>query len=431
MIMNNWEQEYRGKLTTPGEAVRLVRSGDWVTSGLNECPPLIGALARREDLEGVTYFAGESFGGILELLRPPAVPRFRVIAAFLNPFTQPDFQEGSFEFLPCYFSTGSKIFTEKILRCDAAFVQVTPPDAFGFCSLGNSVDYIKDACEQIPTVIAQVNRHLPRTCGDTLIHCSRFAAVVEEDAPLFDVPPPAVESLHRLIAGHLAELVEDGATVEAGAGNVVQCAVSCLTGKRHLGIHSEMFTEALMDLVRSGAADGSRKTIYRGRAVANMAFGSAELMRFVTENPAVEFHPAGTTLQPEVIARNHKMTAINTGYQVDLFGQVNAESRRGMQMTGVGGQTDFNRGAAMSPGGKAIIILASRTSRGLSTIVSALEQGVPVTSTRNDIHYVVTEHGIAPLIGRTTRERARALITVADPAHRDKLEFEARQLGLL
>ncbi|MEW5784216.1 MAG: acetyl-CoA hydrolase/transferase C-terminal domain-containing protein [Bacillota bacterium] len=429
--MKKWQEIYRERMVTPEEAVQAIKPGHWVTSGLMECRSLTSALANRADLVNVTYFVGESFGGILDLVNSPYAASFRVIAAFLNPFTQQDYQAGKFEFMPCYFSTGSKLFLERIIHCHAAFVQVSPPDDFGYCSLGNSVDYIKDACDYVPLIIAEVNRHLPRTCGDTLLHVSRFNAIVERDQEMFSEPPPQVADIHHTMAGYLSELVENGSTIEAGAGNVVQCVVSCLTGKRDLGIHSEMFTDALRILMEAGAADGGCKTIFRHKAVANMAFGSAELYRFINNNLDVELHPAGVVLQPDVIAKNHKMTAINTGYQVDLFGQVNAEYRHGVQMTGVGGQTDFNRGAAMSPGGKAIIAITSTTSKGKSNIVAALEPGTPVTSTRNDIHYVVTEYGVANLIGRTTRERARELINVAAPQWREELSAQARQLGLL
>lgn len=426
----NWRSTYSQKLVSPEVAVKVVQPGDWVTCGLNEPVALIDALSARADLTDVTFYAGESVQGkVLRVLESPS--KIRLIISFLNPFTQAAFNEGRFEFLPSFFSSGTRVFAESTIKCNVAFVSVTPPDARGYCSLGTSVDYIKDAIEYIPTVVAEVNDQMPRTCGDTLIHVSRFTYVVENSSPILTYPPPPVDSESETIAALLSQLVEDGATIEAGAGDLVSSAVSCLR-KNDIGIHSEMFVHALMKLVKEGVANGSRKSIDRGKAVANMAYGNQEFYEFIAENPAVELRPASYVLNPMVIAKNYKMTAINTGYQVDLLGQVNAESLRGIQRTGVGGQTDFARGAAMSPGGKSIIIIRSTSGKGkFSNIVPYFEPGTPVTSTRCDIDYVITEYGIARLSGRTTRDRARALISIANPAFRDYLEEEARKLRLL
>lgn len=426
----DWRALYRERRVTAAEAVQVIRSGDLVMAGLLEARGLIEALAARADLTDVTYFTGESFGGILPLLE--AGPRFRVITCFLNPFTQPHHARGQIEFAPMFFSSVIKAFGDGYLRPDVAMVQVSPPDAFGYCSLGLSVDYIKRALDDVETVIAEVNPRVPRTRGDTLVHCSRFRYVVERESPLPVFPPPAPDETDRAIAAHLAELIPDGATIEAGAGEAVSRALLALEGPRDLGVHSEMFLDALMELVRRGVVTNARKARERHRSVATMAFGSEELYRFIDDNPAVELHPAQYVLDPRVISQHPCLIAVNTCYQVDLLGQVNAEARGPRQMTGVGGQTDFARGASLSPGGKSIIVLRSTARRGaVSTIVAGFEPGTPVTSTRNDVHYVVTEHGVADLFNRSVRERARKLIGIAHPEFRDELAHQARAMGLL
>ncbi len=427
-----WRQEFERRRVSPQEAAARVQSGQWVTTGLVEARAILTALAERRDLQDVTLFIGESvFGGVMPFLNPEARQHFRVLSAFLNPYTQQPHAEGLLEFVPTFFSTGCKLFHEGYVRCDLALIQVTPPDDHGWCSLGLSVDYIKGALDHIPQIIAEVNPLLPRTAGDTLIHASRFACWAEAPTPPPAMPPGPPKPESQAIAAHLNELVEDGATIEAGAGEIVDSVVRLLE-RKDLGIHSEMFTDGLMELVKRGVASGAAKSMHRYRAVATMAFGSADLYQFVDRNPGVELHPAERVLDPAVIAQNHKMTAINTAFQVDLLGQVNAEARGPRQLTGVGGQTDFARGAAMCPGGKSIIILPATARRGtVSSIVAHFPPGTPVTSTRNDVHFVVTEYGVAQLIGRSIRQRARALIAIAHPDFRPSLEQEAKELGLL
>ncbi len=427
-----WRERFQAREVPAPEAAAQVQSGQWVTTGLVEARAILTALAERRDLQDVTLFIGESvFGGVMPFLNQEARKHFRVLSAFLNPYTQKPHAEGLLEFVPTFFSTGCKLFRDGYLRCDIALIQVTPPDDHGWCSLGLSVDYIKGALDRIPQIIAEINPLLPRTAGDTLVHASRFHCWTEAPTPPPAMPPGAPKPEHEAIAGYLNELVEDGATIEAGAGEIVDAVVRRLE-KRDLGIHSEMFTDGLMELVQRGVATGAAKSMYRLRAVATMAFGSQALYQFVDRNPGVELHPAEVVLDPAVIAQNHKMTAINTAFQVDLLGQVNAEAAGPRQLTGVGGQTDFARGAAMCPGGKSIIILPSTARRGtVSSIVAHLPPGTPITSTRNDVHFVVTEYGVAQLIGRSTRERASNLIAIAHPDFRPALQQEARQLGLL
>lgn len=427
-----WLESHVARQVTAAEAAARIRRGQWVTTGLVEARAIMAALAARTDVEDVTLFLGESvFGGVFPFLTEAARRRFRVLTAFLNPHTQAAHAAGHLEFVPAFFSTGSKVFREGYIRCDVALVQVTPPDAHGWCSLGLSVDYIKGALDHVPVVMAEVNPLLPRTRGDTLVHASRFDCWVE--AP---VPPPVLPGAPErpewgAIAAHLNELVPDGATIQAGQGDVVDAAVARLE-RYDLGIHSEMFTNGLMALMQRGVATGARKTLLRDRAVATMAFGSEELYQFVRDNPGVELHPAELVLDPMTIARNHRMVAINTALQVDLLGQVNAEALATRQVSGVGGQTDFARGAAMCPGGLAVLILPATARRGtVSNIVPALPPGTPVTATRSDMHVVVTEYGVARLIGRSTRERVRDLIAIAHPDHRGGLAHAARQAGLL
>ena len=302
-----------------------------------------------------------------------------------------------------------------------AIVQVSPPDAQGYCSLGTSVDVAKAAVDSATLVLAQVNQRMPRTHGDGLIPFSRIHAWWEHDAPLAGPAPRAPRELDRQIAAHVAALIEDGSTLQVGVGAVPDAVLAALSGHRHLGVHTETFSDGLLPLVESGAIDNSRKACHRGKIVTSFVTGSERLFGFVHDNPGVAFLESDYVNDPANIARNPRAVALNSAVEVDLTGQVAADSVGRRVISGVGGQMDFIRGASLSPGGKAIIALPSCTKHGESRIVATLKEGAGVVTTRAHVHYVATEYGVANLFGLTLSERASALIRIAHPSHRDAL----------
>ncbi len=300
-------------------------------------------------------------------------------------------------------------------------MQVTPPDEQGFCSYGLSVDYTQAAAESAKIVIAQMNTKLPRTAGSK-IHLDALTWIVEHDSPLVELPPPHVGEVERRIGEHVATLVPNGATLQLGIGAIPDAALLSLRDKKDLGIHSEMFSDGVVALAEAGVVTNQKKTIHRGKFVATFLMGTSKLYRFVHNNPDVEMHPVDYVNDPYVIGQHDNMISINSALQVDLMGQVNAEMIGNVQFTGVGGQVDFVRGAGRSAGGKSIIALPSTAAKGkVSRICRQLDAGAAVSTSRNDVHYVVTEYGIADLRGKTLQQRAAALIAIAHPDFRDQL----------
>jgi acetyl-CoA hydrolase len=316
---------------------------------------------------------------------------------------------------------------------DVALVHVSPPDEHGFCSYGVGVECTKAAAEHARTVIALVNRQMPRSLGDSFIHVSRLSRVVEIDRPLVELPrAEGVGEVARAIGSHVASLIEDGSTLQMGIGEIPDAVLLFLKEKRNLGIHTEMFSDGVVDLFERGVVTGEAKTLHRGKIIASFVLGTRKTFDFLDNNPFVEFHPTDYVNDPFVVSRNEKMVAINSALSVDLTGQVCADSIGRCIYSGFGGQLDFIRGAARAKGGRPIIALPSTAKEGsVSRIVDTLAEGSGVVTTRADVHYVVTEHGVAPLFGRSLRERAQALIAVADPAFRDELRSAARRRCLL
>jgi acyl-CoA hydrolase len=308
-----------------------------------------------------------------------------------------------------------------------ALVHVSPPDRHGFCSLGVSVDVSRAAVQTARTVIAQVNPRMPRSHGDGLIHVDQIDAMVEVDDPIYELAPRAVTDQERAIGRHCAELVDDGATLQIGIGAIPQATLAALGDHHRLGIHTEMISDGVLDLVEKGVVTGEAKRVHPGKIVAGFALGSKRLYDFLDDNPQVAMLDMAYINEPANIRRNPKVTAINSAIEVDITGQVCADSIGDRQYSGVGGQMDFIRGAALSEGGKPIIALPSVTASGESRIVSMLKPAAGVVTTRAHVHFVVTEHGIADLFGKNLRQRAAALIAVAHPAHRDALAAEARR----
>ena len=336
-------------------------------------------------------------------------------------------ESGEADYIPVFLSEVPGLFRNGILPLDHAFVQLSPPDCHGFCSLGTSVDASRAAVQTAGAVVAELNPRMPRTHGDALVHVDQIRWAVEVDYPLPEHgarPPGPVEAA---IGRHVAGLVEDGATLQTGIGSIPDAVLAGLGGHRDLGIHSEMFSDGVIDLVRRGVVTGRHKRTHPGKIVATFLLGTRRLYDFVDDNPQVVMVDVAYVNDTAVIRRNPKVTAINSAIEIDLTGQVAADSIGTRQYSGVGGQMGFMRGAALSPGGKPIIALPSRTSRGEPRIVPVLRTGAGVVTTRAHVHWVVTEHGAAHLYGRNLRQRARALIGIADPAHREALERSAHE----
>jgi acyl-CoA hydrolase len=332
---------------------------------------------------------------------------------------------GEADYIPVFLSEVPNLFKRGILPLDVALVQVSPPDAHGFCTLGVSVDASQAAVQQAPLVIAEINPNMPRTHGDGFVHVDDIDYAVEVDYPLPEQARPQLSDAEIAIGRHCAGLVEDGATLQMGIGAIPDAVLAALTGHRDLGVHTEMFSDGVIDLVERGVITGAKKRVHPGKLVASFLMGTRRLYDFVDDNPQVVMLGADYVNDTAVIRRNPRVTAINSAIEVDLTGQVVADSIGTRMFSGVGGQMDFIRGASLSPGGKPIIALPSTTNKGHTRITALLHPGGGVVTTRAHVHYVVTEYGVANLYGKSLRERARALIGLADPAHREALEEAA------
>jgi acyl-CoA hydrolase len=417
------------------EAVEAIRSGDrvYIHPGCAEPEILVKALvARAPELHDVEIVHLMTLGAA-GYVAPGMEKHFRHNSLFTGPNVREAIHSGRADFTPIFLSEIPRLFIDRTLPIDVALIQVSPPDEHGFLSFGVGVDCTKAAAESARTVIAQVNQCMPRTLGDSFIHLSKVHYLVECETKLLELPQEERSSPEsRAIGANMAELIENGATLQIGIGAIPDALLEFLGTKRDLGVHTEMFSDGIIRLVEAGVVNNERKTLHRGKIVASFMLGTQALYDFVDNNPLIELHPSDYVNDPFIISRNDKMVAINSALQVDLTGQVCADSLGHLNYSGFGGQLDFVRGAARSRGGKAIIALPS-TARGgtLSRIVPALSPGAGVTTTRGDVHYVVTEHGVAHLHGRTVRERATALIGIADPRFREELSFEARRLHYL
>ncbi len=429
-----WVDDYRAKLATAEEAVRLVESGQRVYySGNAAIPnPLIRALAERRDelhnvqLNHVLLLGKDPFGS------PEMEGHFRHNSLFVGPADRPSVNEGRADYVPVFLHQIPRLFRERIIPLDVAIIQVSRPDEHGFMSFGVETLATKGATDSARIVIAQVNDYMPRVLGDSFIHISQVTKVVEASEPLPELLPKPAEEVENQIAGHITELIEDGATLQLGIGGIPDAVLKKLEGKRDLGIHTEMVSDGVMEAIEKGIITGRQKTIHRGKAVLTFALGSKRLYEFINNNPLFEAHPTEYTNDPFVVAQHDNLVAINSAIEIDLTGQVCSDSIGPYIFSGFGGQVDFIRGAAQSKGGKPIIALSSTAKHGeLSRIVPFLKQGAGVVTSRGDVHYVVTEFGMAHLFGRNLRERAEALIRISHPKFRDELERAAKERKLL
>ncbi len=423
----NWLEEYRKKIGSPAEAVAVVKSSQRLYVSGNAATPfvLLEALAQRKtELADVQVIHVLLLGKGREdpLSRPEMEGHFRHNSLFVGPADREAVKTGRADYIPIFLSEIPDLL-RKDLPIDVALIHTSPPDEHGFLSLGVECVSTKAAIESAKTIVAQVNEKMPRTLGDSFVHVSRVSKIVEtaEALPelLPDPPGPAEEQIGR----HIAALVEDGATLQMGIGGIPDAVLKQLHSRKNLGIHSEMVSDGVMELMESGVITGSKKTLHMGKAVATFLLGSRKLYEFAHNNPAFEIHPADYTNNPFIVAQNEKMVAINSAIEVDITGQVCADSIGYQIYSGFGGQLDFIRGSARSKGGKPIIALPS-TAKGdkFSRIVPALKEGAGVVTTRGDVHYVATEYGVAYLHGKNLRERAHALIRIAHPKFREELE---------
>ena len=424
----SWRDEYQKKVVTAERAVKGISSGDnvYIHSGCAEPEILVKALiARAESLRDVRIYHILTVGNA-DYVQPEYSKSFRHAAFFIGPNTREAVQSGRADYVPVFLSDIPRLMTSGALRIDVALLQVTPPDDHGFCSLGVALECSKTAALSASYVIAQVNPRMPRVWGDTFIPVNRLDAVVEVDVPLLEMPRDPIDDLHRRIGQHVSTLIEDGCTLQIGIGGIPDSVMEFLTDRRHLGVHTEMFSDGLVDLVASGAVTGDQKTIHPGKIVSSFVLGTRKVFDFIHDNPMVDFYPTSYVNDPFVISQNHRMVALNSALEVDLTGQVCADSLGHRFYSGFGGQVDFIRGAARSQNGKPIIALPSTAKEGtVSRIVPRLKPGAGVVTSRGDVHYIATEYGVASLHGRSIRERAEALIAIAHPNFRDELATAA------
>jgi len=417
------------QIVTPDEAVAGIRSGDQVYVHCAAAAPsvLLDALvARAPELEavGVVHLHIEGPG---PHLAPAMATHFRHRALFIGPNARAAVNEGRADYVPIFLSDVPRLFESRALPLDAVLVNATPPDRHGFCSLGTSVEAMHAAIRAARTVIVQFNSAMPRTLGDSFVHISDIDLAVEVDVPPYQHAVGAIGEIERTIGEHVADLVPDGATLQLGIGAIPAATALALRDKHDLGIHTEMFTDAVVDLVEAGVVSGARKERNRGKIVTAFVMGTSRLYDFVHDNPMVEMRPVDFTNDTHVIRSFSRMVAINSAIEVDLTGQVVADSIGHRLYSGVGGQMDFVRGAALASEGRAIIALPSTAAGGsVSRISSSLKEGAGIVTTRAHVRTVVTEWGVAELFGKSTRERAEALISIAHPDFRDELAADVR-----
>ena len=436
----SWLEKYNSKLVTAKEAVTHIKSGDSiiVQPGCAAPMEILNAMVdRKDELTDVKLYHILIVGNI-PYLKPGMEKHFKHRAFFIGANSRQAVNEGRAEFIPIFLSEVTLLFKKGILPVDIAFINVSPPDEHGFCSYGIDVGNIKTPTEKATLVIAQVNRQMPRGLGNSFIHINKIDYIVEVDEPLLELPqvdPNAsdeVLEVYDKIGKNVADLIEDGSTLQMGIGAIPDNVMKYLRNKKDLGVHTEMFSDGMIDLVEDGIITGDKKTLHHGKIIAGFVLGTKKSFDYINNNPIFEFHPQEYVNDPFIIAKNDKMIAINSAIEVDLTGQVCSDSIGTKLFSGIGGQVDFIRGAAYSEGGKPIIALPSTTKDGkISRIVATLKPGAGVVTSRGDVHYVVTEFGVAQLWGKSIRERVKALINIAHPNFKAELsEFANKTYNL-
>lgn len=424
---------YQNKIVSAEQAVQVVKSGDRVVTGhaCGEPSALVEALVTRAPELSAVEIVHMVAMGPAKYAQPGMEASFRHNALFVGASTRKAVEEKRADYTPCFFSEIPRLFREKLLPVDVALIQITPPDEEGFCSYGLSADYTVAAAECATTVVAQINAKLPRT-GGAKIHLDAVRFLVEKEEPLLELKPPVIGAVEKQIGENVASLIDDGSTLQLGIGAIPDAVLLFLTGKKDIGIHSEMFSDGVVVLAEAGVITNKKKTINPGKFMAAFLMGTRKLYDFIDGNPEVELQPVDYINDPCVIGQHDNMVSINSALQVDLMGQVNAEMIGSRQFSGIGGQVDFVRGVSRAKNGKSIIALPSTASGGkVSRIACELDRGAAVSTSRNDVHYIVTEYGIANLRGKSLRERTLALIGIAHPDFRETLLSEAKSKGIV
>lgn len=419
------------RFVSVADAINLIQSGHkvFVHGGAATPQVLLDQLIEQAPrLQDVTLMHLHTEGPA-QYGRPEFQGHFNVVNFFVGHNIRPMLDYDRVDYLPCFLSEVPRLFRSSAIDLDVALVHISPPDHFGYCSLGVSVDVAKAACDTARIKIAQVNPQMPRTHGDGLIHFSQFNALVHVDTPLPQSQGLAATDEELAIAKHISELIEDGSTLQMGIGSIPDAVTRHLKDRKNLGIHSEMWSDGTLKLIETGVVTNSLKKVHPGKSVSTFLLGSRKLYDFVDDNPSVIQLEADYVNNPLTIARNPKVVAINSAVEIDLSGQICADSVGSKIISGVGGQMDFIRGAALSPGGKPIIAMTSQTRSGKSKIVTSLNPGAGVVTTRAHVHYVVTEFGVANLYGKTLGQRAKELIRISHPSHQQELAFKFSKLN--
>ena len=426
----DWKSIYNERLMTAHEAVTKIKSGDRVSvaHAVGEPSHILEAMVKNKEAYRDVEIVHMVPMGAAEYAQPGMEPYFRHNSVFVGGKTRDTIKAGHGDFTPCFFSQIPNLFT-RTLPLDVSLIHVSPPDEHGFVSCGVSVDYTKTSAEQAKIVIAQVNKYMPRTLGGTFLHISQLSCIVEHDVPIIELPPPKITDVEKAIGENCAGLIRDGDCLQLGIGAIPDSVLLFLKDKKNLGIHSEMFSDGVVELVELGVINNSAKNFHNGKSIATFLMGTKRLYDYADNNPTVNMFPATYVNNPLIAGQNDNLVSINSCVQVDFLGQVCAESVGAMQISAVGGQMDFVRAAAISNGGRSIIAMPSTAAKGdISKIVPFLDEGAAVTTSRYDVEYIVTEYGAANLKYRTTRDRARMLIDIAHPKFRDELKeaFERR-----
>lgn len=422
--------DWTKRIISAEEAASKIKSGHrvFLTGNCSTPETFIDALCKRyHELQSVEIIQILSIGKPI-CISPEMAGHIRVNSLFIDHNVRDAVNDGLADFTPVFLSQIPNLFRSGRLVLDAAIIHVSPPDSHGYCSLGVEVGVTKSAAESAGIVIAEVNPNMPRTLGESFIHISQIDYFIDVDYELPEVKPQPSSPIQVDIAAHIAEIIPDGATLQTGIGGIPDAVLRCLTNHKNLGIHTELFSDGVMDMIEAGVITNASKAIHRGKVVAGFIIGTRKLFRYVNDNPIFEMRPTEYVNDPFVIARNDRMISINSALEVDLTGQVCADSIGYRFYSGVGGQLDFVRGATRSREGKAIIALPSTTKNDtISRIVPSLKPGAGVTTTRNDVNFVATEYGVVDLHGRSIRERVHALVSIAHPNFREELLAFARE----
>ena len=442
-VHSSWVEQYSHKIVSAEEAVKKVESNQrvFLTGNCSVPLKLFNALVDyAPQLQNVEIAQALTIGAVPNCLVPELEGHLRVNSLFISHAIRKGIHEGRADFTPVLLSEFTLLFKNGVLPVDVAFVHLSPPDEHGFCSFGIETGLTKSPAESAKIILAEVNEQMPRLLGDSFIHINKLTHVVPVNYPLNELPPPQnVEATTEKIASYIAELIPDGATMQLGIGDIPDGVLKFLYTKKDLGIHSELFSNGVMKLVEAGVVTNARKTLHPGKIIAGFVIGDRDLYSWVNNNPIIELHRTEYVNDPFIISQNERMVAINSAIEIDLTGQVCSDSIGTKFYSGVGGQLDFIYGASRSKGGVPIIALPSITTiktkdgeeKTISRIVTMLKQGAGVVTTRNHIHYVVTEFGVAYLYGKTVRQRTKALIQIAHPEFRSHLEREAEELHYL